>query len=75
MNYFVQQVVKGEVGSSTMPHKVNPIDFENAEAVFSMLLKQSRQAGVAAVIATHNLELAKKLDRIFVIENGSLSAI
>lgn len=29
--YFKQRVVKGEVGSSTMPHKVNPIDFENAE--------------------------------------------
>jgi len=32
INYFKQRVVKGEVGSSTMPHKVNPIDFENAEA-------------------------------------------
>ena len=31
MNYFKQKVVKGEVGSSAMPHKVNPIDFENAE--------------------------------------------
>ncbi len=31
MDYFKQQVVKGEVGSSAMPHKVNPIDFENAE--------------------------------------------
>lgn len=31
MNYFKQKVKKGEVGSSTMPHKVNPIDFENAE--------------------------------------------
>jgi adenylosuccinate lyase len=31
---FKQSVVKGEVGSSTMPHKVNPIDFENAEANF-----------------------------------------
>ena len=31
MNYFKQKIVKGEVGSSTMPHKVNPIDFENAE--------------------------------------------
>ncbi len=31
MNYFNQRVVKGEVGSSTMPHKVNPIDFENSE--------------------------------------------
>ena len=31
MGYFKQRTVKGEVGSSTMPHKVNPIDFENAE--------------------------------------------
>ena len=29
--YFIQKVVKTETGSSTMPHKVNPIDFENAE--------------------------------------------
>lgn len=31
MNYFKQQLKEGEVGSSTMPHKVNPIDFENSE--------------------------------------------
>lgn len=31
MHYFGQKIVKGEVGSSAMPHKVNPIDFENAE--------------------------------------------
>ena len=31
MGYFKQKTVKGEVGSSTMPHKVNPIDFENSE--------------------------------------------
>jgi adenylosuccinate lyase len=31
MGYFSQQTIKGEVGSSTMPHKVNPIDFENSE--------------------------------------------
>lgn len=31
LNYFTQKTVAGEVGSSTMPHKVNPIDFENAE--------------------------------------------
>ncbi len=31
MNYFKQRIKKGEVGSSAMPHKVNPIDFENAE--------------------------------------------
>ena len=31
MDYFKQKIEKGEVGSSAMPHKVNPIDFENAE--------------------------------------------
>ncbi|OUD12359.1 adenylosuccinate lyase [Thioflexithrix psekupsensis] len=31
LGYFKQRVVQGEIGSSTMPHKVNPIDFENAE--------------------------------------------
>ncbi len=31
MNYFKQKIKDGEVGSSAMPHKVNPIDFENAE--------------------------------------------
>ena len=31
MNYFKQKIKPGEVGSSAMPHKVNPIDFENAE--------------------------------------------
>ena len=31
LGYFKQKVVAGEVGSSTMPHKVNPIDFENSE--------------------------------------------
>ena len=44
MGFFKQKVIKGEVGSSTMPHKVNPIDFENSEgnigianAIFSHL--------------------------------------
>ncbi len=36
MNYFGQKIRKGEVGSSTMPHKVNPIDFENAEGNFGV---------------------------------------
>jgi len=31
LGYFKQKTVEGEVGSSTMPHKVNPIDFENSE--------------------------------------------
>ncbi|PIE45372.1 MAG: adenylosuccinate lyase [Gammaproteobacteria bacterium] len=34
--YFKQKVIPGEVGSSTMPHKVNPIDFENAEGNFGV---------------------------------------
>jgi len=36
MDYFKQQIKKGEVGSSAMPHKVNPIDFENAEGNLGM---------------------------------------
>lgn len=36
MDYFRQRVVAGEVGSSAMPHKVNPIDFENAEGNLGM---------------------------------------
>lgn len=36
MNYFKQEVKEDEVGSSAMPHKVNPIDFENAEANFGI---------------------------------------
>jgi adenylosuccinate lyase len=47
-NYFKQQIVKNEVGSSTMPHKVNPIDFENSEG----------NLGVANALAMH---LAEKL--------------
>lgn len=36
MDYFKQQTKKGEIGSSAMPHKVNPIDFENAEGNFGI---------------------------------------
>jgi adenylosuccinate lyase len=48
INYFKQKVVAGEVGSSTMPHKVNPIDFENSEG----------NLGLANAILTH---LSEKL--------------
>jgi adenylosuccinate lyase len=48
IGYFRQKTVDGEVGSSTMPHKVNPIDFENAEGNF----------GLANAVLTH---LAQKL--------------
>jgi adenylosuccinate lyase len=46
--YFKQAAVKGEVGSSTMPHKVNPINFENSEA----------NCGIAMALLQH---LAEKL--------------
>ncbi len=36
LGYFKQRVKPGEIGSSTMPHKVNPIDFENAEGNFGL---------------------------------------
>jgi adenylosuccinate lyase len=48
IGYFKQKTVEGEVGSSTMPHKVNPIDFENAEG----------NLGVANALLNH---LAEKL--------------
>jgi len=48
LGYFRQRTVAGEVGSSTMPHKVNPIDFENAEG----------NLGLASAILGH---LAQKL--------------
>jgi adenylosuccinate lyase len=48
LGHFKQKVIKGEVGSSTMPHKVNPIDFENAEG----------NLGIANALMTH---LSQKL--------------
>ena len=48
LGYFRQRLKAGEIGSSTMPHKVNPIDFENAEGNF----------GLANALLTH---LAQKL--------------
>ena len=48
IGYFKQKTIAGEVGSSTMPHKVNPIDFENAEG----------NLGIAIAILAH---LAQKL--------------
>ena len=50
IGYFKQKTVAGEIGSSTMPHKVNPIDFENAEG----------NLGVSNALFSH---LAHKLPR------------
>ena len=38
MEYFKQKIKEGEVGSSAMPHKVNPIDFENSEGNLGMAI-------------------------------------
>jgi adenylosuccinate lyase len=46
LGYFKQKVKAGEVGSSTMPHKVNPIDFENAEG----------NIGIANALLSHMAE-------------------
>ncbi|KGQ32827.1 adenylosuccinate lyase [Gallibacterium genomosp. 2] len=48
LNHFKQKTIAGEIGSSTMPHKVNPIDFENSEG----------NLGIANALMTH---LAQKL--------------
>ena len=41
MEYFKQRIKAGEVGSSAMPHKVNPIDFENAEGNLGVAQRRS----------------------------------
>ncbi len=48
LNYFSQKKIENEIGSSTMPHKINPIDFENSEG----------NLGIANALASH---LAEKL--------------
>ena len=53
MEYFKQKIKEGEVGSSAMPHKVNPIDFENAEG----------NLGMANAVLTH-LSLKLPISRL-----------
>ena len=46
LGYFKQQLKKGETGSSTMPHKVNPIDFENSEGNMGMAISMMEHMAV-----------------------------
>ena len=46
LGYFKQQLKKGEVGSSTMPHKVNPIDFENSEGNMGLAISMMEHLAV-----------------------------
>ncbi|MGM0562210.1 MAG: ABC transporter ATP-binding protein [Pseudomonadota bacterium] len=48
------------------------LDPETADSVFDLLQKLVRGTGVAAMIATHNLELARSMDRILLVEDGQL---
>ena len=48
------------------------LDPQTADHVFAMLIEQVRAAGLAALVATHNYELCKKMDRTLVLQNGTL---
>ena len=52
LGYFKQRLKEGEIGSSTMPHKVNPIDFENAEGNFGL-------ANALLVHLSHKLPISR----------------
>ncbi|MEL6803683.1 MAG: adenylosuccinate lyase, partial [Bacteroidota bacterium] len=83
MEYFRQRTIAGEVGSSAMPHKVNPIDFENAEgnlgianALFSHLaeklpvIRLQRDLTDSTVLRNIGVPLAHQLIAIKAIKKG-----
>ncbi len=83
MNYFKQKLKEGEVGSSAMPHKVNPIDFENAEgnlgmanALFEFLSSKlpvsrlQRDLTDSTVIRNIGMPIAHSLIAYKAIQNG-----
>jgi len=83
MDYFKQKTKKGEVGSSAMPHKVNPIDFENAEGnlgIANALLEHlsaklpvsrlQRDLTDSTVLRNIGVPFAHTLLAIFSIEKG-----
>ncbi len=57
LGYFKQKLKKGEIGSSTMPHKVNPIDFENAEGNFGLANSNFQHLSNAVVISRWQRDL------------------
>jgi adenylosuccinate lyase len=83
MDYFKQKVKEGEIGSSAMPHKVNPIDFENAEgnlglanALFEHLSAKlpvsrlQRDLTDSTVLRNLGVPLGHSLLAIFSVEKG-----
>ena len=83
MDYFKQKIKQGEIGSSAMPHKVNPIDFENAEGnlgIANALLEHlsaklpvsrlQRDLTDSTVIRNIGMPIAHTILSIFSLEKG-----
>ena len=68
LGYFKQKLVPGEVGSSTMPHKVNPIDFENAEGNLGLAIALSQHLAEKLPISRWQRDLSDST----VMRNGAL---
>lgn len=51
------------------------LDPKTSEDVFAMLIERARVAGIGALIATHNMDLARKMDRILLMQDGKLISI
>jgi adenylosuccinate lyase len=58
LGYFTQKLVEGEVGSSVMPHKVNPIDFENAEGNFGLANAMLQHLAIKLPVARWQRDLS-----------------
>ncbi|MBA2881754.1 adenylosuccinate lyase [Desulfosalsimonas propionicica] len=58
LGYFKQKLKEGEVGSSTMPHKVNPIDFENSEGNLGLAVSMMEHMAVKLMISRFQRDLS-----------------
>lgn len=58
LGYFTQKLKDGEVGSSTMPHKVNPIDFENSEGNMGLAISMMEHMAVKLLISRFQRDLS-----------------
>jgi adenylosuccinate lyase len=58
LGYFTQKLVAGEVGSSAMPHKVNPIDFENAEGNLGLAISMLQHLAIKLPVARWQRDLS-----------------
>lgn len=57
LGYFKQKIKEGEVGSSTMPHKVNPIDFENSEGNMGVAISMAQHIAVKLLNSRYQRDL------------------